>query len=193
MAPATSVEGSGRPPADLPALFGEDHACEVCHLSYPEVTVDAATELMRSLPARYDAAVGSVQGDLLRWRPPGGGWSVTEYTCHVRDVYATYMIRLHRARNEHEPAVEPLFGDLRADRLRYNDREMSAVLGELHANVAGFCEEIATVRANEWDRVVTRLPTERRTALWLVRQAMHEGEHHLHDVRRVLAAATDRG
>jgi hypothetical protein len=163
--------------------------CEVCRLSYPEVTVDAATEVMSTLPARLRSAVGSVPSELLRWRPTSGGWSVTEYTCHVRDVYATYTIRLHRARTEHEPAVEPLFGDLRADRFRYNDRNVAGVLDELDANIAGFCEEIGTVRANEWDRVVTRLSSERRTALWLVRQAMHEGEHHLHDVRRVLTAA----
>ena len=34
-------------------------------------------------------------------------------------------------------------------------------------------------------RVVTRLPAEERTALWLVRQVVHEGLHHLRDVERV--------
>jgi hypothetical protein len=29
------------------------------------------------------------------------------------------------------------------------------------------------------------LPDEDRTALWLVRQAMHEGVHHLGDIRRI--------
>jgi hypothetical protein len=36
-----------------------------------------------------------------------------------------------------------------------------------------------------WDRIATRLPGEDRTARWLVRQAMHEGVHHLGDIRRI--------
>jgi len=39
------------------------------------------------------------------------------------------------------------------------------------------------VRPDQWELVVTRLPGEQRTARWLVRQAMHEGQHHLNDIR----------
>jgi len=48
---------------------------------------------------------------------------------------------------------------------------------------AGCSDEIAKFRAEHWDRVVTRLPGEHRTARWLVRQAAHEGRHHLGDIR----------
>jgi hypothetical protein len=33
--------------------------------------------------------------------------------------------------------------------------------------------------------MVTPLPGEERTARWLVRQAMHEGVHHLGDIHRI--------
>jgi hypothetical protein len=81
-----------------------------------------------------------------------------------------------------------MLNDLRARRFRYRERDVSPVLEELAVCAAGFCDEIA--RTRDWDRLVTRLPGEERTALWLVRQAMHEGVHHVRDIRAVGAAAT---
>jgi hypothetical protein len=78
-----------------------------------------------------------------------------------------------------------MLNDLRARRFRYNERDIGPVLDELAANVAGFCEEIARVGSGDWDRVATRMPGEQRSARWLVRQAMHEGVHHLADIRAV--------
>lgn len=90
---------------------------------------------------------------------------------------------LHRARTEDQPALEPMLNDLRARRFRYNERDVDAIVDELAANVAGFRDEVARVRPDQWELVVTRLPGEQRTARWLVRQAMHEGQHHLNDIR----------
>ena len=81
----------------------------------------------------------------------------------------------------------PLFNDLRAQRFRYNELEVKAVLPELDANVAGFLEEVSHTRNSQWSRIVTRLPGETRTARWLVRQVMHEGTHHLDDICRTMA------
>ncbi|MDA3664686.1 hypothetical protein PFJ02_22105 [Mycobacterium xenopi] len=50
-----------------------------------------------------------------------------EYVCHLRDVYLTYTIRLHRARTEERPTLEPTLNDLRARRFRYNDRDLTAI------------------------------------------------------------------
>jgi len=97
----------------------------------------------------------------------------------------SYTIRLHRIRAEDRPALEPMFNDLRARRFRYNHCDINATLDELSAAVAGFCEQIAGTEERVWDRIATRLPGEDRTARWLVRQAMHEGVHHLGDIRRI--------
>jgi hypothetical protein len=78
-----------------------------------------------------------------------------------------------------------MFNDLRTRRFRYNDCDIDATLGELAVAAAGFCEEVARMGEHDWDRVATRLPGERRTARWVVRQAMHEGTHHLGDIRRI--------
>jgi hypothetical protein len=78
-----------------------------------------------------------------------------------------------------------MFNDLRARRFRYNDCDLAATLDELAAAAAGFRDEVARTGENDWNRMATRLPDERRTARWLVRQAMHEGVHHLGDIQRV--------
>lgn len=170
--------------AKVPPLVAEEYSCADCRLDYRQISVDHAVEVIRALPGRVRAAVAAVPVEERRQRPNPRSWSVTEYLCHLRDVYTSYTIRLHRARIEDQPVLEPMLGDLRARRFRYNERDADGVLLELAVTVAGFCEEVAHTAPDDWCRTVTRLPGEERTAPWLVRQAMHEGEHHLHDIER---------
>lgn len=167
----------------VPPLAGEDHVCARCRLSYRDVDVEHAVGVIDSVPGAVRAAVAAMAPACLRVRPEKNHWSVVEYVCHLRDVYATYTIRLHRARTEERPVLEPMLNDLRARRFRYNDSDVEAVLEQLVATVAGFQDEAARTGRDGWARVVTRLPGEERTARWLVRQAMHEGIHHLDDIR----------
>jgi hypothetical protein len=173
----------------LPQLAAEDYTCSRCALAYSEIQLEHAAEVIQAIPAVVRAAVFAVPDHARRQRPDPRVWSVTEYVCHLRDVYATYTIRLHRARTEDRPALEPMLNDLRARRFRYNERSVVPILDELAANAAGFCDEIASAGPQDWDRVATRLPGEQRSARWLVRQAMHEGVHHLADIRAVGTAA----
>ncbi|HEU5044508.1 MAG TPA: DinB family protein [Nocardioidaceae bacterium] len=167
----------------LPPLPAEGHVCHTCNVSYSEVDVPHAMDVIRSVPRDVRDAVAAVPAHLRQARPSDEGWSVAEYACHVRDVYVAYTIRLYRARTEDAPILEPMLNDLRARRFRYNESDLGAVLDELEAAICGFCDEVARTDRREWSRTVTRLPGEERTALWLVRQAMHEGTHHLHDIR----------
>jgi hypothetical protein len=171
-------------PASLPPWAAEDHVCGECQLSYQDIGVERAVEIIRTVPALVRDAVAAIPLERRRQRPDLATWSVTEYVCHLRDVFATYTIRLHRARTEDAPALEPMLNDLRARRFRYNDYDVDAVLDELAATTAGFCDEVARTHADQWHRTVTRRGDEQRTARWLVRQAMHEGQHHLDDIRR---------
>jgi uncharacterized damage-inducible protein DinB len=180
---ATGSTGPAVPP--LPA---EDHRCGECGFDYASVGPEEAVAGIREVPAAARAAVEAVPEPALRRRPQEDIWSVTEYACHLRDVYVTSTIRLHRARTEERPVLEPMLNDLRARRFRYNARDVRPVLDELADAVAGCCDEADRFAAAEWDRVVTRLPGEERTARWLLRHALHEGVHHLGDLRAVAAA-----
>lgn len=180
----------GGPLGALPPLAGEDFVCTRCGVSFAEVPVEQALESVARVPGEVREVVSGVAPQIYRVRPDTQCWSITEYVCHLRDVYATYTIRLHRAITESEPMLEPMFNDLRAQRFRYNQLDVHAVLPELIANAAGFSEEANQIRDNHWGRIVTRLPGEARTARWLARQVMHEGMHHLDDIRRTIAAVS---
>lgn len=98
--------------------------------------------LCRRWPVRD--AVADVPTQARVSRPSSGTWSVTEYVCHLRDVYVTYTIRLHRARTEHRSTLEPMLNDLRARRFRYNEHDVNVVLDELAATAGGFAKRSTT-------------------------------------------------
>jgi hypothetical protein len=185
---ARPATGPGR---NLPPLAGEDHICPGCRLAYPQISIEHARDVITELPGPVREATLAVPAGLRRMRPSPGVWSITEYVCHLRDVYITYTIRLHRTRTEDHPALEPMLNDLRARRFRYNERDPLPMLDELGATAAGFCDEINRTGDDEWERVATRLPGEQRTARWLARQAMHEGLHHLGDIQQVGRSIAD--
>jgi hypothetical protein len=173
--------------ASLPPLPGEDHRCPSCGLDYASLSIPDAVAAIMAMPADAAAAVAAFDAIALRVRPEPGTWSAVEYLCHLRDVVVTTTVRLHRARTEDHPALEPMLNDLRARRFRYIDADPQAVLAELRRVVGGVSDEIARIGADGWTRTVTRLPGEERTVRWLVRHAAHECRHHLADIRRVIA------
>lgn len=180
-------------PGPVPPLPSEEHECRRCAFAYTAVAVDTAIEVIAGVPARAKSAVLGVSDEQLRARPNEGTWSALEYLCHLRDVYAAYTIRLYRTRVEDVPVLEPMLNDLRAIRFRHNRSNPSAVLTEVADNVAGFLEEAARNNEATLRRTATRLPGEERTGRWLLRQAAHEGLHHLRDMERVLDQAAAVG
>lgn len=173
-------------PHSLAPLPGEEHRCDECRLAYATVSVEAALEYIRAVPNRLGEAVLGFPDEELRARPRDDAWSALEYVCHLRDVYAVYTIRLYRTRVEDVPTLEPMLNDLRAVRFGYNQRELRAVVTELVDNVAGLLDEAARNTERTWGRSARRLPGEDRTARWLIRQAAHEGLHHVHDIHGLL-------
>ena len=168
----------------LPPLAPEDFCCDICGIDYPTTTTDEALAAIATLPDRLRVTVQAIAGEVLRVRPSPEVWSPIEYLVHVRDVFTSATIRLYRTRTEDVPAVEPLFNDLRAARFSYSRRSAEAVLDEIADDVEGFLTEAGRMPEEGWDRLLRRLPGEARTARWLVRQTMHEGEHHLRDIQR---------
>jgi hypothetical protein len=169
----------------LPPLADESHVCTDCDFSYADLPVADAVREISEIPDAARAAVAAVPQGARGLRPATNVWSVTEYVCHLRDVYVSFTIRLRRIRTEDEPAVDPMYGDLRAVRFRYADADVDVALVELRSAVAGFHDEVADTRPEEWTRTMRRLPGEVRTAAWLVRHAAHEGRHHVRDIVRV--------
>jgi len=132
-------------------------------MRYVSLSIPDATAVITAMPADAATAVAAIESAELRVRPEPATWSVTEYLCHLRDVVITTTIRLHRARTEDRPTLEPMLNDLRARRFRYVDADPHATLAELGRIVGGVSDEIARISADDWARTVTRLPGEERT------------------------------
>ena len=129
----------------LPPLAAEEHVCPSCPFSFADHDVDRAVSVIAGIPAQARQLFESLDEAAVR-RSQDGVWSAVEYLCHVRDVYATFTIRLHRARTEDDPALEPMLNDLRARRFGYRDAAVEPVLDELQAYVGGFLAVVARVR-----------------------------------------------
>jgi hypothetical protein len=178
-----NVKGGGAAVSSLPA---EDYVCLDCGFSYPETSVERVPQDLDLLLGEVRAAVAVAPREWLHRRAANGTWSVLEYVCYLRDVYVTSTIRLHRAVTEDQPVLEPMLNDLRAKRFRYNERNIEAVLDDLGAAAVGFRNEVAEIGAEDWGRQISRLPGEHRSARWLVRHAVHEGQHHLRDIAALI-------
>lgn len=174
----------------LPPWPDEDHVCEGCGIAYVAISDAEAMVTIRELPVRLRRAMVVLSPDRLAVRPAPDVWSVVEYLCHMRDVFTSATIRLYRLRTEAGPIVEPMLNDLRAARFGYREAAPAQVMQELDSAVAGFVAEVARASAADLDRTLVRQPGESRSGRWLVRQAMHEGVHHVADIAAAAHART---
>ena len=129
---------------------------------------------------------------MLRRRPDEHTWSALEYACHVRDVFETYSTRVARTLVEDEPLLESMERDERPARERYNEQDPTAVLARLKDACDRLAATIERFDPDDWERTAT-FDWGERDALTMMRNAVHEGAHHLRDIERGLArlAATD--
>ena len=163
-----------------------DHRCEECGVWYAQVTIEDVSAICHSIAPDVLEAVTALRPE-QRCVRGDDAWSVNEYVCHLRDVFITSTVRLHRARTEDRPYFDPMFNDLRARRFAYIDADAVAVTEELGRVARGFAGEVERLRPHEWDRVACRVVGEERTALFFVRHAHHEAVHHLEDIRRIVS------
>ena len=176
----------------IPPLVPEDHVCASCSLSYLETDIGAVADLLGSLPARYRQSVDGLSAATLRRRPEPGTWSITEYLCHVRDVFDVYSDRINQTLVQEHPVLEPMHNDRRAEQGHYNDQDAAEVVDALVGGAAKLKTLIMSIAPEQCHRTATRLPGEQRTLLWLVRQVAHEGIHHLGDIERHKGEPTKR-
>lgn len=160
-----------------------DH-CDECGFSYGSVPRAGIATRLAGFGARYRTTLGEVPDP--RGRPSPAVWSPLEYTCHVRDVLRVQRERLALALAVDVPEYAPMRRDERAVEERYNDQDVAVVLADLDAAAQELGRAFAALTPAQWDRTgVYNYPAPHPRAMdWLGRHTVHEGEHHLGDLRR---------
>jgi hypothetical protein len=167
--------------------------CEECGFVYSEVSPEEAAEKLRSFGRRYRAPLtrflaGEDGNAILRQRPEPDVWSALEYAAHVRDAIRFNGYLARRTLTEDNPTLPAPNPDKAAVDNNYNDEDAA----EVAEGVQERAEKLATiVEANDdpsaWERTAEWDGREGEfTAIYFVRNAVHEGHHHLLDVGRVL-------
>jgi hypothetical protein len=181
---STNLGGSASSTGDISASDG----CPTCGFAPDTVSPTDAVVSLRSFPSRWRSALAVHLDDpdpeaMLAGRTAPGEWSALEHAGHVRDVLHALDIRLQRALREDEPVlpethVTPPSGA--------NEQGLAVVLAALTLSSDQFAETVGRVGPSEFSRRARRAG-ETITALDLVREAVHEGSHHLHLATRTLA------
>jgi hypothetical protein len=171
--------------------------CPECGLDYQTVSPSDAKVAIRSFPRRYrEALAGTLEDDadegLIRRRPEPGTWSALEYTAHVADLYEVFADIIRRMRTEERPNLTMFDPDQRAIEALYNEQDPREVLDRFADAAERLAAEADKVDADSWERTAV-FPWGERTLLDNLRNAVHEGTHHLRDVNHVLEAARRAG
>src|SRR5688572_11113237 len=141
-----------------------------------------AVETLRSLHRRWRSVLAfdldaAEPEAVLAQRPSPTGWSALEHAGHVRDVMHALSIRLGRVLTEDSPIL-PETHDTPPSGA--NEQGPGVVLAGLAVTVEALAECIETTAATEWHRTGVRRGEQVR-AIDLVREAIHEGVHHLRE------------
>jgi hypothetical protein len=171
-------------------LRRQEPDCDQCGFVHANVAPAAVPSALLHRAGQY-AVVLAGDGDGLRARPSPGVWSALEYACHVRDVLEVQRRRLHLAVSTDRPRFEPMGREERVDRDHYNEQDPSDVAVALVGAATRLAADLEALDDEGWRRTgVYNWPeVAERTQEWMARQTLHELEHHLRDMERVVAAA----
>ncbi len=167
--------------------------CDECGFVYADVFVDDAVSALRSFGRRYRAPLTRFLGgedglSLLRTRPSPDVWSALEYAAHVRDAIRFNGYLARRALKEDRPLLPAPNPDQAAVDNDYNSSDPAEVLSGIEERASKLADMVSGVEdSSSWDRAAVWEGRDGDfTALYFVRNAVHEGHHHLLDVGRVL-------
>ncbi len=177
----------------------ESADCDECGFKGEAVGPPEAIAGLRRLGRRYRAPLTRFlpgeDGDAVVRRRPAEGpmtWSALEYAAHVRDVMAWYDEWVRGSQVTDGFVAEGPTPDEAAEQGRYNEDDPAAVAEALAANAERLAATFESLPDDGWERAHLRRG-HRRTALLAARRALHEGEHHLLDIGRVLRQVRGTG
>jgi hypothetical protein len=173
--------------------------CPECGFDYETLPASETPAAFRAFADRYRVPLtrflrGEDGDALLRAHPVADTWSALEYACHVRDVLEVQRERIARARVEDEFVPEPMHRDERVTELHYNEQSPSEVADAIALHSGGLADDLDGFSEADWARTMLYGYPELawQPLSWVAVHTVHEGEHHLLDIGRVLRAARGR-
>jgi hypothetical protein len=116
-------------------------------------------------------------------RPDDATWSVLEYSCHVRDVFRIFAVRLDLMLVEDDPVFANWDQDATAVADRYDLQDPDVVRADLLAAGDVLAARFESVAEGEWARTGRRSNGSEFTVETLGTYMAHDPIHHLWDVR----------
>lgn len=156
-----------------------ERRCDEC--GFDPATVTRANLADRLAAAGRPWPQRLAQPDARR-RPVPSVWSPTEYAAHVRDAAEVMGGRLRRIVSEDDPLFANWDQDQAAIEGDYASADPGETAAQVSAAVADLVAAYREVREDEWDRPGRRSNGSVFTAYTLGVYALHDFEHHLHDV-----------
>ncbi len=156
----------------------------------PDNFANAAASL-GAMPAKVKEIAAALPQAAWRTKPAGGGFSLVEHVCHLRDIDGDgYRVRLERMLTESNPSLPDLDGDALAKERAYQSADMAAALSSFTATRLVIVARLAKVSPEERRRTGLMAGTMEITVDKLVEIiAAHDSEHldQLNDLRAELA------
>jgi hypothetical protein len=156
---------------------------------YGSVAVGDIPDALRALGDHYREVILDPETEgLVKVRPAADVWSVLEYACHFRDVLLSQRDRVILALVEEMPSYAPMYRDERVFLAGYRREALAEVAAELPMAANLMAKVFEGLSTDQLERPCIYNypePSERNVA-WLGHHTLHEGIHHLDDVRSVL-------
>ena len=129
-------------------------------------------------PARLKAALATVPGEALRWRPDPGQWSAHEVVVHCADSETNAAARIRYLAAEADPVILGYDEAEWARRFEYHDHPLEPALALIEAVRANTAALIRRMREDAWQRVGRHTESGRHAAEdWLKMYAEHLDIH----------------
>ncbi len=161
--------------------------CEECGFSHEDVAPDAIADALSSFPPRFAAALESDPATVAQ-RPEPATWSVLEYSCHVRDVLLVQRDRVVHALVVDRPGFAPMHREERVELAAYATEDPATVAAELEMAARLLARVFRRLTdAQLARRCIYNFPEPAEVDVaWVGCHTVHECQHHLLDVTRVM-------
>jgi transcriptional regulator with XRE-family HTH domain len=132
-----------------------------------------------AMPAKLKEIVTAISEGAWRSKPAGGGFSLVEHVCHLRDIDGDgYRVRLERMLTEACPALPDLDGDALARERAYQSADLAAALASFTTTRLAIVARLAKLSPDERRRTGLMAGTTEITVEGLVEiMTAHDSEH----------------